>query len=138
MIERIGNIWDYYPSNIIAVTTNGILNSRSELVMGKGIALEAKYRNPNLPKTLGGMVKQFGNIPFLVDRIISFPTKHHWKDKSDIELIKQSARILVELAKGRAVYLTRPGCGCGGLKWENVKPVIAEILTDNFTILTQN
>ncbi len=33
------------------------------------------------------------------------------------------------------VYLVRPGCGNGQLKWEDVKPLIAPILDDRFIVV---
>ena len=33
------------------------------------------------------------------------------------------------------VYMARPGCGNGQLKWEDVKPLIAPILDDRFIVV---
>lgn len=143
MLEVNGNIWDYTgPNDIICVTTNGIVNKVGRLVMGKGIALEACYKRPDLPQKLGNLVKAFGNCPNLLleEKIMSFPTKNHWIDNSDLSLIKRSAQIaqiIAEDNKELKFYLPRPGCGNGNLKWEDVKPVIAEILSDSFTIVNQ-
>lgn len=131
------NIWT---KNVICVTTNGILNYKSELIMGKGIALEAKLRYPNLAMVLGRHIIKNGNVPCLVSNedgriIISFPTKHHWRDKSDIELIKESARRLVMIADFQhleEVYLPHVGCSNGGLNWNYVKSNIENILDDRF------
>ncbi len=71
-------------------------------------------------------------------RIITFPTKHHWRDKSDLELIKTSAEQLIDICEGRGIatcYLTQPGCANGGLDWDSqVKPLIERILDDRFVI----
>lgn len=71
-------------------------------------------------------------------RIITFPTKHHWRDESDLELIRTSAEQLIDICEGRGItscYLTRPGCALGGLDWESqVRPLLEPILDDRFII----
>lgn len=153
MLEIKGNIWKC--EGIICVTTNGILNKAGNLVMGKGIALEAKIKFPELPAVFGQHVKKNGNIPFLYYQngwpcCLSFPTKHHWKDKSDLQLIKNSAKIAQSIANeliGQPIpgsylssaynfYMSRPGCGNGHLNWNDVKPVIADILSDQFIVVS--
>ena len=62
-----------------------------------------------------------------------------WAMVADVEIIEHSARQLVELADKRGwnkVVLPRPGCGCGELKWENVKQVVEPILDDRFYCIT--
>ena len=59
--------------------------------------------------------------------------------KQDIEIIKQSAYQLVELADSNpwnTIVLPRPGCGAGELSWEQVEPVLANILDDRFKVIT--
>ena len=55
-------------------------------------------------------------------------------------LIRRSARQLVALANKfgyREVLIPRPGSGNGKLSWEDdVKPVLAGILDDRFTLVT--
>lgn len=138
MIEKIGNIWDF-PADATCVTTNGIVKKNGDLVMGAGIALEAKLKYPILPTILGGLVKSFGNHCFHIPKlkIISFPTKNHFKDNSTLELIEESASILKSLTdmdKLNIVALPRPGCGLGNLKWENVKPILEKYLDDRFFV----
>ena len=140
MKEIIGNIWDQKDADAICVTTNGVIKSNGQLVMGKGIALEAAKRFPDLPRVFGRLVNTFGNnvYPYIAGgfTIFSFPTKHHWKDNSDIELIKKSAQQLVErTVTYKHIYLTRPGCGCGGLEWQNVRNVLDSIFDDRFIVV---
>jgi hypothetical protein len=52
-------------------------------------------------------------------------------------LIRQSAEQLLDHVneKGfKKVWMVRPGCSNGRLKWENVKPVI-EFLDDRFIVV---
>ena len=107
--------------------------------MGKGIALQAKQRFPKLPTLLGQYVKQKGNQLCYISEynIISFPTKYHWKDKSDIDLIKQSCLQLEYFVRTYDKYavLPRPGCQNGELDWkQDVKPIIENVLSDRVCI----
>jgi len=62
-----------------------------------------------------------------------------WMGKSDLELIRRSTLQLVRLTQMQGwekVCLTRPGCGMGGLNWEEeVRPAIADLLNDRFYII---
>ena len=140
MIEMAGSIWNSNPAYIRCITTNGIVKSNGELVMGRGIALQVKQRYPELPRLLGELVKNGGNIPYYIEdhNICSFPTKNHWWDKSDIKLIINSCHHLNRIVNSFDKYavLTRPGCGNGGLSWETeVKPVISTILNNRVAIM---
>lgn len=144
------NLWDY--NGIHCITTNGTVKKDGTCVMGRGNALEAKRLFPGIDKILGQKLKEGGNVPhILIDepynhgepghrtpRVVSFPVKHEWYEKADIDLIAQSAEKLKELLKSnpyRLVAIPRPGCGNGGLKWADVKPVIDRILDNYFVIL---
>lgn len=145
MLEVTGDLWTY-PAEFRCITTNGVVNARGELVMGKGIALEAKRRYPSLPKLLGAAVQKQGNIPVMFmdgscNGIISFPTKHHWRNPSDLDLIAESAEALAYWSRHDwdvppVIALPRPGCGNGGLDWERqVRPVLVDLLNDNFVVV---
>lgn len=125
MIEHCGDIWEFRkPEDFICITTCGVINSRGDLVMGRGIALEAKQRYPKLPTILGGAVKFQGMRVEIVAslKLIAFPTKAHYKEKSSINLILRSTLQLLEKShniQGR-ILLPRPGCSNGrldGLRW---------------------
>lgn len=139
MIIDEGNLWTYLAEAIV-VTTNGILDRNGHLVMGAGVAKQAKLKFQQLPEMLGRAVKETGNIPYYIPQfgIMSFPTKHHWKNKSDIRLIEASAKQAVLLAdeyKLFRIIMPPPGCGNGGLIWEDVFQVISPILDDRFICL---
>jgi len=143
MKEVSGNIWDYHnKGDWIAITTNGDVKSNGEAVMGKGVALQAKRRFPELPYELGQAIKVYGNRVILLDgmmkvrKIFSFPVKHHWWEKASLELIKESAENLAAiLATSSVLYTVRPGCGNGGLDWKDVKPILEEYFDDRFVIV---
>ncbi len=135
------SLWDEkFDGQYRAITTNGVVKSDGRLVMGKGIALEACRRHKDLSFKLGVLVKAGGNHCYILhkERLISFPTKHNWKNNSDIKLIEQSCIELVSLCDWFSigeVYLPKPGCGNGGLNWEKeVKQVIEPLFDDRFYI----
>lgn len=146
MIEVRGDAWkECVKYDALCITTNGAVKTNGECVMGRGIALEAKKRFPQLPGILGYMIKSYGNhvhkLGVLNNKValLSFPVKHHWKDKADIELINRSAQELVQLAnraEWERILLPRPGCGNGKLSWSDVKLVLNKVLDDRFHIIT--
>lgn len=148
MKEIVGNLWDQ-DNCVICVTTNGIVRGDGKLVMGAGCAKEARDRFPGLDSLLGNRVKSWGNVPHIagayqldkikVATIVSFPTKNHYKDDSDMKLIEQSARNLRKMADDlnwKKVVIPRPGCGLGYLRWTDVKKVIEPYFDDRFFIIT--
>lgn len=138
-IDR-GNLW-IYPADFRIVPTNGVVKKDGKLTMGKGIALEAKNRYKGIDKWLGRLVTNNGNHVFLYYDIISFPTKHHWKDKSDLKLIEQSIQEVLFwldsfINKNKAIVLPPVGCGNGRLDFETqVRPLLEKYLDDRFTVL---
>jgi hypothetical protein len=132
MLEEFGDFWTVQ-GDARCVTTNGTLRANGNAIMGKGMALQAKQRYPKLEYTLGKLIQKYGNHTFkLGNGLISFPTKRHWREDSDIELIKRSAQELVSILKddpAKRVLLTRPGCGNGNLDWEDVRPILQTILS---------
>jgi len=138
MIEECGDFW-IIPADFHCISTNGALRRNGNAVMGKGVALEARNRYHDLEAILGSLINKYGNHVFhLGYGLISFPTKYHWRQDGDIELIKRSAQELVILLKdnsAKRVLLTRPGCGNGNLKWSDVKNAIQDILVDNKFII---
>lgn len=150
MIEVTGNLWTY-PADVRVITTNGTVKKNGECVMGRGCAREAKQTIPEIALVLGSKIKEHGNKVFFlgnlsVDPIVhlySFPVKHNWYEKADIKLIRESAEDLFYQLdsvypndEGHVFVLPRPGCGNGGLKWNEVKPVLEPILDDRFHVIT--
>ncbi len=139
MKEIIGDLWRFQ-ADYKCVTTNGMLDSKGCLVMGKGVALQAKQMFPGIEKKLGEYVEKYGSRPFILktEGIITFPTKLNWRDMSHIMVITKSALQIVQIVekyKIRSIAMPRPGCGCGGFTWEFVKPWIKDIFDDRFTVV---
>ncbi len=138
MIEITGNIWTFHRTGWVAITTNGAVKRDGSAVMGRGVALQARRRFPRLPYELGARIRRHGNQVFAFPRyrLYTLPVKHDWRERADLDLIVASCRQLAALVpSGRTVYLVRPGCGAGGLAWEDVRPVIADILDDRFVVV---
>ena len=146
MEEITGDLWRYYGMRnyVVCITTNCNVKIGGRAVMGKGVALQARQRIPNIDKELGYWIQHRGSELRFLDggRVLAFPTKYNWWDKSDLELIRYSASNLSAIANdpahaGTIYILPRPGCANGGLKWEDVKPVISH-LPDNVRIITSD
>lgn len=146
MKEAVGDLWTH-PATIRVITTNGSLKANGSAVMGRGCALEAARRYPGIPPRLGGLLKRYGNVPFLLwlDReadcwVATMPVKHDWRRAADLGLIEESAHRLTThllLRSNDTVVVPRPGCGYGGRDWEReVRPILAPILDDRFTVIT--
>jgi hypothetical protein len=117
--------------------------------MGKGIALEAKKRFPDLPKKLGKVItEQYDKVHYFPEySLYTFPTKYDWWKNSDIDLILQSARNLAGMVykqvhfyehgdhKLDKIYMVKPGCSNGKLEWDEVKPVLAKYLDNGSFVI---
>ena len=141
MNETRGNAWDLLVDfDLLFITTNGFIKNNGDAVMGRGIALEAKKRYPNIARLLGKQISQEGNhVHLLSSKLASFPVKHDWREKADIKLIERSARQAIQLANEHGlerILLPRPGCGNGGLNWRDVKLSLINILDERFYIVS--
>lgn len=154
MIEKQGDLWTLAEGQAICITTNPIIaysrSQQGEVVMGRGVALQAKERFPVLPIALAARIRAEGNVPIDLGtwvhndkmvwfRILTLPTKWDWKDASDPSLIRMSLLRLVKLVDSQAiektVFLPRPGCGNGRLDWKAIRPYCAELLDDQYVIV---
>lgn len=144
MIRRMGieNIFEL-TADAICVTTNGIVKSNGDLVMGAGIAKEANGLF-HVARILGQNVRQSGNHVYACGHVkyddnefelVSYPTKHDWRDPSDMDLIRQSAKELKALADRRSwnvIVIPPVGCGLGGLDINDVAYELNQILDNRF------
>src|SRR5579863_1639145 len=104
MREAYGDLFKLAAGKVIVITTNGDVKKNGEAVMGRGCAAEAKRRWPHMPLLLGSRLEALGNrvhrfVPMedSYGAIVTFPVKHHWSDKADLKLIRESAHELVKL-----------------------------------------
>lgn len=134
-----GNLWTY-PAGYRVVTTNGIIKMNGEAVMGAGVAKQAAELYPKLPKALGDHIREHGNVVgvFHQFKVITFPTKDHWRAPSILSLIDQSCRAMLRFkAWDEVIVMPPPGTGKGGLTWEQVQPILEDYFKgwDNLIVL---
>ncbi len=117
-------------------------------VMGKGIALQFKEAYPHnyqvYRKACQERTFTTGQVLGVRDRdafgerwILNFPTKQHWRGKSEYRYIAEGLEALKAfLSKESIASVAIPplGCGQGGLDWEVVKKMIQEAVEDLPTI----
>lgn len=108
-------------------------------IMGKGIALQFKKKWPENFKAYekacrAGQVRpgkmfvhDLGRLAGKPYFIINFPTKDHWRGKSELSFIEDGLKDLVCVVEAhgiRSIAIPPLGCGNGGLDWEVVRPMI--------------
>jgi O-acetyl-ADP-ribose deacetylase (regulator of RNase III) len=112
-------------------------------VMGKGLALQFKAAFPANFREYAAACQRGEVVPgkVLVHQtghvtnphyVINFPTKRHWRDKSRIEDSETGLHSLRHeiLSRGiQSVALPAIGCGLGGLRWSEVRPLIEQTLS---------
>jgi hypothetical protein len=138
MKELAADLWEV-DAALRVITTNGTVKTNGKAVMGRGCAAEARKRYIGIATKLGRWIREYGNVPyFIYQGLATLPVKHQWWEKADPDLIVKSVRILAQEARMygyTSVVMPRPGCGNGGLAWEDVKPLIEPYLDNRFTVV---
>ena len=116
--------------------------------MGAGLAKKFRSRYPFASQVyldqcargdteIGTVLHAYGTPDLRRDgftRAFFFPAKDHWRDPSKLEYIQASLDDLVaDLGPGglfseqvRRISVPALGCGCGGLAWSDVRPLILD------------
>ena len=109
-------------------------------VMGKGIALQFKKTFPEnfqqYKRACDAGTVQPGSM-FIFDNrsrgtplyLINFPTKRHWRNASRLDDIRSGLAALVADVQRlgiKSIAIPALGCGCGGLDWGIIKPLISQ------------
>lgn len=141
MLEIVGDIWDYADQSVIVITTNGSLTRDGRAVIGRGVAKQAISRFPDLAAKLGKCVVENGNHVFdLGEGIVSFPVEETAWSLPDKRIITRSAcelRVMADMRKWQKIIVPRPGCGGGGLAWQEVKPLLEPWFDERFVLINQ-
>jgi O-acetyl-ADP-ribose deacetylase (regulator of RNase III) len=135
----------YTKGNLLEARTEALVNTVNTVgVMGKGIALQFKERYKENYRVYRKLAKEdklaIGDVLAVKDLdlsgerwILNFPTKKHWKGKSQYEFIESG---LIDLKKKladleiKSIAIPPLGCGYGGLDWKRVKKMIESTLGD--------
>jgi O-acetyl-ADP-ribose deacetylase (regulator of RNase III) len=127
--------------NILEESAEALVNTVNCVgVMGKGVALQFKQAFPEnfhkYKKACTAKEVEAGRM-FIVSTgqllfpryIVNFPTKRHWKEKSQIADIRSGLAALIQDIQRleiRSIAIPPLGCGNGGLDWQEVQPLIEE------------
>ena len=142
MFEELGDIWGYAGRcDAIVITTNGSLTKDGRAIFGRGVARQAAIRFPCIAGKLGKLLAEQGSHVFnLGDGIVSFPVEESPWSLPDLRIIARSAqelRLLADRSSWQRVVVPRPGCGGGGLAWEDVQPLLAPWFDRRFIVISQ-
>jgi hypothetical protein len=135
-------MWTTYKSaDLFLITTNSTLKKDTHaLVMGRGIARQAKERFPKLNLALGKQIQticgSLGEYGLLISprwpaaKLGAFQVKRHYSQPASLELIQRSTAALCTWCAEHPdadVYLNFPGVGYGQLHREDVLPIISQL-----------
>lgn len=138
--ETIGDIWDYLGKAVICIGTNGHLTKKGRAVLGRGCARQAGELFADLPARLGALLSTGGNhVQVIGEGLVSFPVEESPWATPELRLIRRSAqelRALADLHGWREIVVPRPGCGGGGLAWQEVRPLLEDIFDDRFVVIS--
>lgn len=108
-------------------------------VMGKGLAKAFRSRDPEMYKRYKAVCDQELLEPGKLwlwrgakGWVLNFPTKIHWRNPSKIEWVEAGLEKFVSAYKDqeiREISFPRLGCGNGGLKWSDVRPLMERYLS---------
>jgi O-acetyl-ADP-ribose deacetylase (regulator of RNase III) len=118
-------------------------------IAGKGLALEFRNRYPDYFSNYRWQSEVFRLSPGWVNlfplfgdsnprAILSFATKDHWHEPSQIKWIEWGLNTLCPLLERRgikSVAVPALGCGLGSLKWEEVRPLMEQAFSQYPDIL---
>lgn len=135
----------YTTGNLLDAEVEALVNTVNTVgVMGKGIALMFKERFPANMAAYAQACKagevQTGQM-FVTETdelmgprwIVNFPTKQHWRAKSQLQWIIDGLadlRGFIERNQVRSIAIPPLGVGNGGLDWTEIKPHIEQALGD--------
>lgn len=140
MIYRRGNMWSMLEhADLFLITTNSYVRRDGELVMGRGIAREAKTRFPHIPQLAGEWILQndlhngfYGILTDIFDNNMGlFQVKLHYSADADINVIDTSCEMLsfwITENQLTNVHMNYPGIGAGRLDKSRVEPILNQHL----------
>jgi len=130
---------EYTEGNLLEAEVDALVNTVNEVgVMGKGIALQFREAFPTSARQYIEAASRdevhVGHVYVTRDDslagprwVIHFPTKRHWRQRSQIEWVRSGLRDLVRVVRENgieSIALPPLGCGNGGLDWDDVRSEI--------------
>ena len=140
ILKKVGDI--FKEKGNIGITTNNIVKPNGDLVMGAGIARRARNLHPSIARMFGNKVqKRHIAQPicsYKGQTLWSIPTKYHFKDKSNINLIEESLQQIkyyLDNNKINNINLPLLGCSNGGLSWKkDVEPLVVKYFNNDLRV----
>ena len=137
-----GDIWSRWNhTHLLLVTTNSDVKKDGSLVMGAGIARQARDRFPGIERAFGARVQGYGPSPYgllvserwPVARLGAFQSKISWRDPASETVIALGVEKLIAWCRknyGCRVDLAAPGIGLGNLSFERMEELVRPLPTD--------
>lgn len=142
---KIGNLGSVFDdkTGLLLFTGNGVINPATGcLVMGAGFARQVRDRFAGIDYELGQAIIARGGFRsgsvftyhlaehrHWTERLIgAFQVKYHWRWPASLELISASVarlKIWCDIHPGVEAHMNYPGIGLGGLKPEQIEPLLA-------------
>lgn len=128
--------------NIFTTTCQTLVNTVNCVgVMGAGIALEFRYRYPDMFEKYKELCEKkemkigklwIYNVPNKNTKVLNFPTKNHWKYPSKIEYLEKGLQKFVDTYKERkitSIAFPLLGAQNGGIEPEVSKAIMEKYLS---------
>ncbi|TDW11826.1 O-acetyl-ADP-ribose deacetylase (regulator of RNase III) [Breznakia blatticola] len=122
------------PAKVLVNTVNTVG------VMGKGIAAKFKKEYPDMFSKYHYFCKNnmfdIGKLYLYTESdkwILNFPTKKHWRNKSEYEYIEKGLEKFVDTYQEKgitSIAFPKLGCGNGGLDWNIVREMMINYLSN--------
>lgn len=98
-----------------------------------------------MPGQLGKCIsKNLTGVCYFKDyHLFALPTKYDWQHDSDLDLIAEGIDELFNIVPTLRscslnfdrIYLVKPGCNNGHLRWSDVRPILENKLDDTYTLV---
>lgn len=113
------------PVNIVGVMGRGLAKSMADAYPGLLNAYQSRYDGQYL------CARQLYHLTELAEPVLLFPTKYHWRNPSDIDLVEDNLRLLGQ--DWQVLGITRlamplPGTGLGRLPRAVVEEMVGDYL----------